>query len=49
VVLKAEGDEHERAEGVTESRSGEEDAKILQPTAAGAVETESLLMSKFNL
>jgi hypothetical protein len=49
VVLKAEGDEHERAEVVTESRSGEEDAKILQPTAAGAVETESLLMSKFNL
>jgi hypothetical protein len=49
VVPETEGGVHARAEGATESRSGEEEAKILQPTAAGAVETESLLMSKFNL
>ena len=49
VVLKTEGGVCARAEGATESRSGEEDSKILQPTAAGSVVTESLLMSKFNL
>lgn len=49
VVLKAEGGEHARAEGATESRSGKEEANLLQPTAVVTVETESLLMSKFNL
>jgi hypothetical protein len=48
-MLKAKGGEHARAEGVPESRSGEEDAKILQPTTTDTVETLSLFMSKFNL